>query len=43
MRSTMNLVEYCAEKEERDIKQRKSDDWNLVLAMNLYQDIKGWF
>ena len=42
MRSTMNLMEYCAEKEEIDINQRKKDDWNLALEMDIYQGIKGW-
>ena len=43
MRSTKNLMKYCAEKEEIDINQRKTDDWSLALEMDLYQCIKGWF
>ena len=42
MRSTINLMEYCAEKEEIYINQRKTDDCNLALKIDLYQGIKGW-
>ena len=39
----MNLVYYSAEKKGIYIKHYKTDDWNVSLAMDIYQCVKGWF